>query len=1027
MNLPELSIHRHVLAWMMSGLLVLFGIVSYNNIGVDRFPAVDIPMISITTVQVGANPDVVNASMTTLIEEKVNSVPGIEHVISFSSPGVSVVTVQFELKKNIDVAFNEVQAKVNQVLRDLPKGIEQPVVAKLEIGASPVLWLSITGDRTLQQLNMFARNVVKKRLENINGVGEVQIAGERKRTIRVNLDMDRLQSFGVSIAEVMGAFQREHIQFPGGFLTGDKREYMIKLDLEFHSIESLKNMVVRAVGGNLIKLKDLADVEDGLADFRQLASFNGEPAVGLGIIKVSGANVVAIVDEVRKRLDEEIIPALPPGIHIGIASNDADIIQGIVDGLIEHLFESVLLAFVVVLVFLKNFRATLIVATSIPVSMLAAIMVADSFGFTLNLMTLLALLLLIGIVVDDAIVVLENIYRHREQGLETDAKSAALAGSREVTFAVVAASLSIVAIFAPVIFMDGMIGRFFNAFAVIVSFGVLTSLFVALTLIPMLCSRYMTVEENHGAIYQWFDRGFNRLDSGYRRVLAVCLNHRWKVLMGAFAIFIASTMLFGVIGKGFVPDEDEGRFIVLFKAPLGGSITDTQKRLLEVEAILEQDPDIVSYFSTVGSGQLGQVNQGTIYVGLKHKSERKRKQWEILPEIQQKINQIAGINGFAMKVSIVGGGQRGEPMQFSLTGPNLNEVARLSHELKQRLDDIEGLGNLDLDLQLDLPQVNIHVDRQRARDLGISAVDIAQTIGVLAGGIDIAKYNDEPGDGNRYNVRLKVSDEQLQQPADLSKIYVYSNTGEKIRLDTIASWQRELGPAVIQKMDLRFSGMFYSTPSMPLGSAVDAVKFHADEILPPGYSIILTGQAAEFGKTAKNMLFAFTIAMLLIFMVLASQFNSFAQPWVLMLAQPMAIIGGIAALVIAGETLNIFSMIGLVLLVGLVAKNSILLVDLTNQYRREGKSIHEALSEACPIRMRPVLMTSLTIIFSLLPAALGLGQGSEMTIPMSVAVIGGMVSSTLLTLVVVPSAYSLLESGIERFRTWRTKGASHEA
>jgi len=827
----------------------------------------------------------------------------------------------------------------------------------------------------------------------------------------------------ITIPQVIQAFQREHIQFPGGFITGDKREYMIKLDLEFHSLEALKNMIVRSSQGNDITLNDIANVEDGMADFRQLARFNGQPTVGLGIVKVTGANVVSIVDEVKRRLNEEIIPSLPPGIEIGIASNDGDIIQGIVDGLKEHLQESLLLAFIVVLVFLKNIRATLIVSTAIPVSMLAAIGVAYLFGFTLNLMTLLALLLLIGIVVDDAIVVLENIYRHREEGLEADAKSAALSGSRQVTFAVVAASLSIVAIFAPVIFMDGMIGRFFNAFAVIVTFGVLASLFIALTLVPMLCSRYLHVEKHHGTIYKFFDRGFLALDRGYRSILSICLNHRWKVLVGAFAIFFASTSLFGMIGKGFVPEEDEGRFMVIFKAPLGVSIHDTNERLKALEKVLASDPDITSYFTMIGSGSLGQVNQGSAYVKLKHKSQRERRQWDIIPDIQAKFDQIPGLHAFALKVPIVGGGARGEPLQFALTGSNLDTVATLSQQLKGKLDTVEGIGHLDLDLQLNLPQLKLNIDRQRARDLGIAAADIAQTIGVLAGGYNVAKFNDEPGDGNRYDIRIKAAKGQLENPADLSKIYLHTPSGERVRLDTIASWQRQLGPAMIQKMDLNYAGMFYSAPIMPLGAAVAQVQTFADDMLPPGYHIVFTGQAAEFGKTAKNMMFAFGLAMILIFMVLASQFNSFAQPWVLMLAQPMAIAGGVAALMITGNTLNIFSMIGLVLLVGLVAKNSILLVDMTNQYRQDGMSIDQALRAACPVRMRPVLMTSLTIIFALLPAAMGWGQGSEMTIPMSIAVIGGMISSTLLTLVVVPAAYSLLEHGIERIQNWKQKRA----
>ncbi len=1016
MSLPEISINRHVLAWMLSGLLVLFGLISYSRIGVDRFPTVDFPMVSVTTVQIGADPEVVDASITSIIEEKVNSVPGIEHVISYSSPGVSVVTVQFKLSKDVDVAFNEVQAKVNQVLRDLPDGSDPPIVAKVEIGASPILWLALTGDRTLQQLNQYARNVIKKRLENIAGVGEVVIGGERERTIRVWLDLDRMQAMNIGLPQVMAAFRREHVQFPGGFLTGGKREYMMKLDLEFHSLDELAGLVVASRDGATVRLADIARLEDGLADFRQLARFNGQPAVGIGLVKVTGANVVAIVDEVKQRLNEEILPQLPPGMHIDIASNDADIVQGIVDGLKDHLIESVILATLIVLAFLRNLRATLIVSTAIPVSMLASIAVAYFFGFTLNLMSLLALLLLIGVVVDDAIVVLENIYRHREQGLAGDSRTAAINGSRQVTFAVIAASLTLVSIFAPVIFMEGMIGRFFNAFAVTVTFGVLASLLVALTLVPMLASRYMQVEQHHGRLYAFFGRMFETMDRGYRRSLDWVLSHRWSVLGGAIGIFLASTSLFGVIGKGFVPQEDEGRFMIIFKLPLGASIADADAKLRRIEAVLKDNDHIQSYFTAIGLGQLGQVNQGMAFVKLTPKSQREARQWEILPAVQAQLDRIPGVTAFAVKVPIVGG-QRGEPLQFSITGPNLDEVARLSQLMKQRLAQIPGIGHLDLDLQLDLPQLQLEVDRELAAQLGLSTLDVAQTAGILVSGLDIAKYNDQPGDGRRYDIRLQAEKGSLLYPQDLSRIYLQTPAGERVRLDTVASWKEKLGPAVIQKMDLRYAGMFFSAPAIPLGAAIEKVNAIADDILPPGYRIVYTGQASEFGKTAKNMMFAFAIALMLVFMVQASQFNSFAQPWVLILAQPMAVAGAIALLVVTGQTLNIFSMIGLVLLVGLVAKNSILLVDLTNQFRAEGMEIDEALKAACPTRMRPVLMTSLTIIFAMLPTALGLGSGSEMTVPMSVAVIGGMISSTLLTLAVVPAAYSLLEHRLSKRRS----------
>jgi len=1019
MNLPELSIKRHVLAWMMSGLFVLFGIVSAERIGVDRFPAVDFPMISVSTVQVGAGPEVIDASITSIVEDKINSIPGIERVHSFSTPNLSVVTVEFLLSKNIDVAFNEVQTKINQILRELPEGSDPPIIAKLELGAAPIMWLALTGDRTPQQLDLYARNTIKKRIENIEGLGEVLIGGARKRTVRIWLDMERMQGLAVTIPEVIGAFQKEHLQFPGGFLTGDKHEYLINLDMEFHTVDALKKMIVRSIGGSTITLNDIARIEDGLADNRQLARHMGKEAIALGIVKVPGANVVAIADELQRRLDKDILPALPPGLNLSITSSEAEITRSLVDGLKEHLVESILLTFLVVFLFLKNIRATLIVTTVIPVSLFGAITVAYFFGFTLNLMTLLSLLLLIGIVVDDAIVVLENIYRHRDEGLEPDARSAALSGSKEVTFSVVAASLSLIAIFAPVIFMEGMIGRMFSAFAIIVSMGVLGSLFVSLTLIPMLCSRYLHVEQQHGRIYQLFDRAFLALDNSYKFTLDLCLRHRWRVLLSALTLFLASLSLFGMVGKDFIPNNDTGDLLVGYKTPLGSTLGESGARLDELEAILSEDPDIESYFTMIGVGAVGQVSEGRAFVTLKNKEKRKRSQQDVRLDLQKQLGHIPGLQAFITNPSPIGGGSRGESLQLSLTGPDINIVAELARDLMQKLEVIPGIGNPDLDMQMELPQLKIHVDRQRASDLGISAMDVAYAIGVLTGGIDVANFNEKPGDGNRYDIRLQAEPGQLKHSTDLGKIYLRTASGEQVRLDTIANWQPELAPAKIQKVDMLYSAMFFSEPTVPMGEIVAQIKKLATVSLPQGYSLSFIGQAEHMGKSFQSLVGVFAMAIILIYMVLASQFDSFVQPWVLMLAQPMAIVGGVAALVLSGNTLNIFSMMGLVLLVGLVAKNSILLVDLTNQYRQQGLSIDQALRQACPTRMRPVLMTSMTIIFAMLPAATGFGSASDWTIPMAVTVIGGMISSTLLTLVVVPAAYSLLEHGIESFHQRR--------
>ncbi|MDO8892460.1 MAG: efflux RND transporter permease subunit [Sulfurimicrobium sp.] len=1014
MSLPEFSIKRHVLAFMLSAVLVLFGYISYQRIGMDRFPHIEFPIVSISTTLKGANPDIVDASVTNVIETSINSVPGIEHIQSTSSPGVSVINITFNLDKKVDVAFNEVQAKVNQVLRRLPKDADPPVVAKVETNAMPIMWLALRGDRTQQQLNQYAVNTIKKRLETIDGVGEVRLGGRRDRTIRVNLLPAKMTAFKITSQDINTAFANEHVQLAGGFLVGQKTENLIKLDLEFHRLDDLAKMIVAYRDGAPVRLKDISEVEDDLADFRQLARFMGKTTVGLGIVKVTNTNTVAIVEAIKKRLESEIIPQLPPGMTLTVVSNDAIFIQEIVDSLKEHLIEGTLLASLIVWLFLRSMRSTLIIATAIPVSLMGAVAVIYFFGYTLNSLTMLALLLLIGVVVDDAIVVLENIFRHREE-IDADPVTAAVNGSREVMFAVIAATLSLVSIFAPVIFLGGIIGQFFKSFAVVVTFGVLVSLFVSLTLTPMLCSRYLKVEKQHGRLYYILDRFFRGMDNLYRYLLDKALRHRWKVVALTLATVAASSFFFINVGKTFVPEEDEGRFLIHLKTPLGSSIEYTDSRLRMVEELLFRHKEIVTEFALIGLGSAGQVNQGMVVVRMAPRGERKIRQQDVIPVIRKELAQIPGARAFAAPYPIVSG-QRGEPLQFVINGPNLDEVGRLAKSLQQTLSSDPGLGRMDLDLQLDLPQLVLDPDRTRIASAGLTTQDVALALNMLSGGVDIAKFNDVPGDGQRYDIRVKAKDGEFRQLSDLNKVYLRSRDGSMVRLDTVASIKQTLGPAVIGRFDLQYAATFFGTPTIPLGDAVNKIKAATADILPIGYSVKMIGQAEEFGKTMQNMIFAFSLAMILLYMVLASQFNSFIQPFIIMVAQPLAIIGGVMALWLFDHTLNIYSMIGLVLLIGLVAKNSILLVDLTNQRRTEGKGIDAALSEACPIRMRPVLMTSMTVILALLPAALGLGAGAETNGPLAVAVIGGMITSTLLTLVVVPAVYSLVEGGIERWQ-----------
>ena len=540
MTLPEISIRRHVLAWMISGVFILFGIISIQKVGLDRFPMIEFPVLSVTTTLEGANPEIIDASITNIIESAINSTTGIESIKSSSSPGVSVVTITFNLDKDIEVAFNEIQSKVGQVTRRLPDDIVPPVVRKVETNASPVMWLGFSGDRTIQDLNLYATNILKKQLETIDGVGEIRIGGRRDRTIRVNLIVEKMSSLNIAANDVVNAFNKEHIQLPGGYLVKDQSEKMFKLDLEYHQIDKLNDLVVAYRNDGPIKISDIAEIEDGLEDYRETARFNGLPSVGLGIVKVANSNTVDIINKVKLKLDEDIRPNLPPGVTLQISTDDSVFIKSMVKSLQSHILEGTFLASFVVLLFLMSLRSTLIIAVAIPISLLGAIAVMYFFGFTFNSMTLLALILLIGVVVDDAIVVLENIFRHH-QDYDVNPFDAAINGSKEVVFAVLASTMALVCIFAPVIYMEGIIGRFFESFAVVVTSGVIISLIVSLTLTPMLCSKFL--------IKQNFDTGWNKkkskknfiadklgrffalLEKKYSNILKNSLNNRWKVLL----------------------------------------------------------------------------------------------------------------------------------------------------------------------------------------------------------------------------------------------------------------------------------------------------------------------------------------------------------------------------------------------------------------------------------------------------------------------------------------------------------------
>jgi len=1020
MTLPEFSIKRHVFTLMVSLVLILFGVIGFMRLGLDRFPQIDFPAITITTTMQGADPDIIDKNITDVIEEACNQVPGVKSIVSNSSLGASVVGIEFELEKDVDVAYQEVKAKVDAVVKRLPEDADPPVVRKVEVGATAVIWVALQGDRTLQQLNTYAEEVIKPRLETISGVGEVLIGGQIKRTIRIWLDNQRLHAFNLSPLDVRNAFAREHISIPGGFLQGQSRERLIKFDAEFETVRAMDRLVVAYRQGAPVYLRDVARVEDGMEDARKLARFNGKPAVGLGVVKTTGANTVAVVEAVKDRVEKEIRPTLPPGLVIEYSSDDSTSIRQSIEALEEHLVLGALFAAIMVFLFLRSGRSTIIIATAIPVSLFATFAAMYFAGYTLNKITLLGLLLLIGVVVDDAIVVLENIFRHREEEHEA-AEKAAIRGSNQVIFAVLASTLTLVSIFLPVAFISGILGRFLSSFALVVTIGVLASLWVSLTLTPMLCSRYLTLPDHHGRVYRTLDSAYAGLENIYRGLLRLTMANRWKVIGIAALVVASSAFFFAQVGKTFVPEEDESRFMISARTPLGSNLDYTSGKIAEIEKILSQRPDVFSYFTAIGLGEIGQVNSASMFVRLQERAARRLSQPEIMRELRRDLEKIPGVQVYLAPIGFITG-MRSEPLQFAIQGPDLLKINELSDEMVAQLGRLEGIAKLDKDLKLDLPEVRLIIDRERAAQLGISAQDVALTLNTMTGGVDIAEFKDR---SERYDIRLQTEPSKRATLEDLKRLYVKSRLGDLVRLDSLVRVEEGLGPAVITRRNRQYAGFIYgSLETLPLGAATEAVKNIGAEILPAGYSVAFAGQAEEFARTGGYVLFAFGMALVMIYMVLASQFNSLLQPLLVMVAQPLAIIGGVAALWIASfwteATLNVFSMIGMILLMGLVAKNSILLVDLTNQYREQGKSVDDALREACPNRMRPVLITSLTVIAAMTPAVIGLGPGVESNRPLALVVVGGMLSSTLLTLVVVPAAYSLVEN-------WRVRRAKVKA
>lgn len=1016
MFLPDLSIRRPVTATMLVLALVIFGLIGLSRLGVSLYPEIDDPVVTVTTVWQNARPEEVDNEITDTLEDAVSGVSGIKHITSESQEGRSRITITFELGKDIDVAAQEVRDKVSARLRRLPDDAEIPVVDKLDINAQPILWLAVTGQRAIEDLTYFADVRIRPLLQKIEGVGEVSVGAGREKQIHIRLLRERLAAYRIGVDEVIEAIRRQHLEIPGGKIDSLDKEFLIRTVGEFDSAAAFNELIVTHRDGAPIRLGLLGTAEAGRDEVRPAGRFTqGGESLKTAALRVSprsGANEVAIARAVKATLPE-IRRILPEGMNIHVATDTTRFIEQSIREIEIQLVFGGIAAALVILLFLQNIRTTLISAIAIPTSIIATFGCLYALGFTMNNMTMLGLVLAVGLVIDDAIVVVENIYRHRSS-LGKNPMQAAFEGSHEIGFAIIATTLVLAGVFLPVAFMGGMIGRFFYEFAVTVAFAVVCSTFVAMTVVPMLCSRFLKLGSANFQVFRIFDRVMEGAANFYRVSMRAVLRQRiWMMLVAGLALG-GGIWLYTLLGQELITQEDQGRFMVRLQTPLSYSMDKTEGVRQRVEDYLKEIPEVSHFFSFTG---FGGSNRASAFVTLVPRGERSRSQQQIQTEVRRFLRGLPDVRGNATAISPLGGGQRAEDVQLVIQGPDIAVLDRVSRELMNEIETTPGYSGVSRDLEIGKPEVRVRIDREKAAEAGISVENIAATVGALLGGIEVADYKEG---GKSYEIRLRLQAEQRQLPGDVQRIYLRDGSGELLDVSGFVSIEEGVGPSVINRLDRQRSATVYATleGGKLLGEAIPEVQALAETLLPEGYVVKFSGSAETLGETGRYVLFAFLLATILTYMVLASQFESFTQPLAIMMGLPLSFIGAFGLLLLLGNTLNLYSMIGLVLLIGLAAKNGILLIDYANQLRRSGVGLDEALVEAGATRLRPILMTAISTIAGVLPVALGIGEGSESRQPMAVAISGGLFSSTVLTLAVVPVIYSYLD----QFSRWRGFG-----
>lgn len=1020
MKLADISIKRPVFITMVIMAFVVLGLYSYMKLNVDLYPDVDVPVVTITTVLKGAGPEQIESEVTKKIEDAVNSVEGLDKLSSKSQEGVSIIIVQFKLEADGKKAAQDIREKINSIRGDLPTDIDDPIIQRYDPASLPILQLTISGERSLKDITTYSKDYVKKALENVTGVGNIEIVGGFEREVKIQCDLDKLKAYNLSINDVINAVGQSNVEIPGGNVKKGDRQILLRTMGKFETVDAFNTTIIKSPNGTPIYLRDVAEVIDGVEEQTSLTRSNGKIAVGLNIQKQSGANTIQVADEVKKALDKLMVD-MPKDMKIQIAKDNSTFIKDSFHDVIFDLIYGALLAVIVIYLFLANSKATLISALALPTSIITSFLMMYMLNFTLNMMTMLALSLAVGLLIDDAIVVIENIYRHLSLGKSP--LEAAKDATEEIGIAVLATTLTIVAVFVPVAFMPGIVGRFFYQFGLTVSVAVMVSLFVAFTLTPMLSSKWLKEEDEElkpeGSILKkglyYFNHFFEIFSAKYKTAITWSLNHRKTVLFGAIGIFFLSFVLMKFVGSEFFPEMSQGEFSLVVESDPGSSLEKTSKICEEIEKRARKYSDVKTIITTIGSNN-DPVTKATIFIKTYEKKKCKYKLNELISLLREDTKSISGCVINALKSA--GPGSNDKPLIISVRGENLGELQKISGKVEKILKSTPNVVDVKSSYESSKPELRIEINREKANALGINPTNVAATVRTMVDGSVSTKFKDKD---EQIDVRVQLKEDQRQDYDRIQELLLTGNDGITVPLKEIARIYESSGASKINRYqkekEIRIDA---NLDGRPLGDVVNDIKPQLDKFsLPQGYKVTIVGMGEMQSDSMKDILMSLMLAILFVYMVLAAQFESFKHPFTIMFSMPMAMIGAVLALIAFRSTLSVMSMIGIIMLMGLVVKNGILLVDYANQLMEKGQKMKEALANAGSTRLRPILMTSFAMIFGMIPIAFASGEGSEFRAPLGQAVIGGVLTSTFLTLFIVPVVYTFFEDiNVEMFKKY---------